>query len=358
LSLKDLSLARHVTALLDMGVASLKLEGRMKSPDYVGGVVRIFRKLLDEKRNANDEEMRRLADLFSRQGFTDGYFTKSISNAMLGIRSEKDKEASRQITADCAFDLKPKAPITIPERNSTLLPLSRPQPQVAKKAVGSARFYKADTIPENAASFGIEIVYLPLDRYQKRANGVILPPVIFDSERKTVLEKLIAAKKAGAVHALIANIGQLALAKEAGLIPHGDYRLNIQSSYTAAVWEKLCEDVILSPELILAQIRDIPFAKGVIVYGRQILMTLEKPVGCDSLTDRTKAVFPILKEGGRDILINSLPTYMADKKAEMAKIGKYAPHYLFTVEGKQEVLSILTAYQKGFTTKKAVRRVK
>lgn len=358
LSLKDLSLARHITSLLDMGVASLKLEGRMKSPDYVGGVVKIFRRLLDEKRNANDEEMRRLADIFSRQGFTDGYFTKSISNAMLGIRSEKDKEASRQATDGCALTLKPKAPITLPERNSTLLPLARPQPKVAKNALGSARFYRADTIPENTMGFGIDIVYLPLDRYQKRANGVILPPVIFDSERKTVLEKLIAAKNAGAVHALIANIGQIALVREAGLIPHGDYRLNIQSGYTASVWEELCEDIILSPELILAQIRDIPFAKGVIVYGRQILMTLEKPVGYDSLTDRTKAVFPILKEGGRDILINSLPTYMADKKAEMSKIGKYAPHYLFTVEGKQEVLSILTAYQKGYATKKAVRRIK
>ena len=358
LSLKDLSLARHITELTDMGVSSLKLEGRMKSPDYVGGVVSIFRTLLDEKRNATDEEMRRLADIFSRQGFTDGYYTHNISNAMLGIRSEKDKEASRNATAGCAKAREPRTPITLPERNSALLPLSRPQPTVAKKAIGSARFYKADTIPENPASFGIEIVYLPLDRYQKRANGVILPPVIFDSEREGVLKKLTEAKKAGAEHALITNIGQLSLVKEADLIPHGDYRLNIQSGYTAAVWETLCEDMILSPELILAQIRDIPFAKGVIVYGRQILMTLEKPIGCDTLTDRTKAVFPILKEGGRELLINSLPTYMADKKAEMAKIGRFAPHYLFTIEGKQEVLSILTAYQKGYTTKKAVRRIK
>ena len=49
---------------------------------------------------------------------------------------------------------------------------------------------------------------------------------------------------------------------------------------------------------------------------------------------------------------------MADKKAELQKAGRFAYHYLFTTEGKQETLSILTAYQKGYTTKKAVRRIK
>ena len=222
----------------------------------------------------------------------------------------------------------------------------------------SARFYKADCIPEHIERYGIAITYLPLDRYVSRANGVVLPPVIFDSERSTVLAKLKAAKAAGAIHALVGNIGHISLANEAGLVPHGDYRLNIASGYTAKVFEEIFEDVLLSPELILPQIRDIAFPKGVIVYGRQILMTLEKPVGCDSLTDRTKAVFPILKEGGRDILLNSLPTYMADKQSELKKAGDFAYHYLFTVEGKQETISILTAYEKGYATKKACRRIK
>lgn len=91
LSLKDLSLARHVPALLDAGVASLKIEGRMKSPAYVGGVVSIWRRLLDERRGADDGEMEALAELFSREGFTDGYFTGRISHRMLGVRSDADK---------------------------------------------------------------------------------------------------------------------------------------------------------------------------------------------------------------------------------------------------------------------------
>lgn len=104
LSLKDLSLARHVPALIDAGVASLKIEGRMKSPEYVGGVVSVWRKLLDERRSATDGEMAYLAELFSRDGFTDGYFCQCISPDMLGMRSEEAKavtaKAEKQVRTD------------------------------------------------------------------------------------------------------------------------------------------------------------------------------------------------------------------------------------------------------------------
>lgn len=98
LSLKDLSLAQHIKELCETGVASLKIEGRMKSPEYVYGVTKIFKTLLTEERNATKEEMLSLDSLFSRSGFTDGYHTKKflISNVdMYGIRSEQQKEKTR-----------------------------------------------------------------------------------------------------------------------------------------------------------------------------------------------------------------------------------------------------------------------
>ena len=64
----------------------------MKSPGYVGGVVAIWRRLLDERRAATPDEMAALGDLFSRGGFTDGYQTEKITRAMMGIRSDSDKE--------------------------------------------------------------------------------------------------------------------------------------------------------------------------------------------------------------------------------------------------------------------------
>ena len=98
LSLKDLSLAEHVPALIESGVASLKIEGRMKAPEYVRDTARIWRRLLDERRAATPDEMRELASIFSRGGFTDGYYKEKIDSKMLGVRSEDDKSASRTLT--------------------------------------------------------------------------------------------------------------------------------------------------------------------------------------------------------------------------------------------------------------------
>ena len=92
LSLKDLSLSAHVPALIRAGVSSLKIEGRMKSPGYVGGVTAIWRRLLDEGRAATPEETAALEALFSRGGFTDGYQVGRINRSMMGVRTDSDKE--------------------------------------------------------------------------------------------------------------------------------------------------------------------------------------------------------------------------------------------------------------------------
>ncbi len=96
LSLKDLSLASHIPEILASGASSLKIEGRMKSPSYVYGVVSIYRCLLDEGRAATEGEVRRLAEIFSRDGFTDGYFTERFSS-MTGVRRDEDKRSSRDV---------------------------------------------------------------------------------------------------------------------------------------------------------------------------------------------------------------------------------------------------------------------
>lgn len=110
LSLKDLSMADHVTDLIDDGVCSLKIEGRMKSPAYVWGVTRIYRRLLDEKRNATPAEREELSRIFSRGGFTDGYYTDTHQKPMTGVRSESDKAHTRALeTIDTTPD---KVPLT------------------------------------------------------------------------------------------------------------------------------------------------------------------------------------------------------------------------------------------------------
>ncbi len=97
LSLKDLTLASHIPQLCRMGVSSLKIEGRMKSPEYVRDVTAIWRCLLDARCAATPTDIRELADIFSRGGFTDGYFTKNIDKSMLGVRSEQQKQTTRTL---------------------------------------------------------------------------------------------------------------------------------------------------------------------------------------------------------------------------------------------------------------------
>ena len=97
LSLKDLSLARYVPEIIDSGVASLKIEGRMKSPEYVYTVTRIWRELLDAGKGADEEQMSALGKAFSRGGFTDGYYRRRKGEGMLGVRSAEDKSASGEM---------------------------------------------------------------------------------------------------------------------------------------------------------------------------------------------------------------------------------------------------------------------
>ena len=92
LSLKDANLSAYLTEMEAMGVACLKLEGRMKRPEYVAVVTGIYRRLLDEKRRPTAEESRRLEQAFSRSGFTDGYWLGKKGPQMFGTRPENAPE--------------------------------------------------------------------------------------------------------------------------------------------------------------------------------------------------------------------------------------------------------------------------
>ncbi len=78
LSPRDLNMSGHLPDLVKAGVAALKIEGRMKRPEYVATVVRIYRGLLDRAVSGGEfsvspEEARQLAQVFNRE-FTTGYF--------------------------------------------------------------------------------------------------------------------------------------------------------------------------------------------------------------------------------------------------------------------------------------------
>ena len=482
LSLRDNCLANHIPQLLALGAASLKIEGRMKSPAYVTGVVRIYRRLLDEGRAATADEMRALSDLFSRGGsFTDGYYRGTTGRAMRGIRTEADKSATtkaeqeissgrpvtRRIPCEITFTAQANKPTelsisanhhtvtvtgSIPEpaqnravteedlkKNLTklgstpfsaeavsilldenlMLPLSAvnalrrnaaealeqtlhrrtlPNVPTAEALYASlsapktdafsgaypypkqASFLFADLIPRIASSV-YDILYLPLHTFSAASqkaldagvNGIILPPVIFDSEWRAVEAMLKRAKEAGIMHALVCNVGHIERAKQYGFILHGDLRLNIWTTISADVYAYTAlTDYLLSPELTVPQMRDIQskLPKGVITYGRLPMMTLQRciireQIGaapqvsdhdnpcryCDShpismMRDRKQMRFPITRMyPHRNIVHNAAPLYMADKQGEVARLHASFIHHMFTIESAAQAEAVIRSYE-------------
>ena len=161
--------------------------------------------------------------------------------------------------------------------------------------------------------------------------------------------------------------------KRANLIPVGDFRLNVTNQETVATLEALdVRELLLSPELTLPQIRDSGGDTAAIVYGRIPLMTLEKCVireiaGCQqcregfvTLTDRTDARFPVLREPGshRNVIYNSHTTYMADRREALREAGLSRWHFIFSDESPEEIRRILEAYRRGTPSEnRKIRRI-
>lgn len=85
ISLKDLSVVEHLKELEKIGVTSFKIEGRMKRPEYVGGTVNACRTVLD----GGVPDLESLKCVFSRSGFTDGYYRDNFAD-MQGVRTKED----------------------------------------------------------------------------------------------------------------------------------------------------------------------------------------------------------------------------------------------------------------------------
>lgn len=95
LSPKDIQTVTILPQLIEAGVASLKIEGRMKNPEYVAGVTGIYRKYIDlyfedpEHYEVSAEDIKTLTQLFNRGGFTEGYYTSAGGEDMMSVERPK-----------------------------------------------------------------------------------------------------------------------------------------------------------------------------------------------------------------------------------------------------------------------------
>lgn len=449
LSLKDLSLAVHIPALIASGACSLKIEGRMKSPDYVYRVTKIYRRLLDEGRAATREEISELERIFSRGGFTDGYITGRISEGMTGVRSEADKQSSREFeelrfvpirkSIRAAVKLKLGEPLeitfslgdrSVSAKGAVPVPaISSPLTEGAVKervmklgdtylslapeditvdldeginlspsAINAVRREAADALtscerdftprsyePEKRAKteslITVEVNNIDLAKeiisdgapiadiisvpYEALTEGVntpevislAIPAVVMERELLTVEKMLSEAKKCGIMYATVDNIGHFALARRYGFRIFGGARLNTLNRESAGVYRALgAEALLLSHELSTSQARDI--GGGVTVYGRIPLMITERcfikeNFGCDKcakaeLSDRTGAAFPMARTfSHRNIIYNSVTTYMLDKLDELSSAGLNHRHFIISTESAKAAISLIGLAHRG-----------
>ncbi|MBR5134300.1 MAG: U32 family peptidase, partial [Clostridia bacterium] len=205
LSLKDLSLCDHVARLADIGVASLKIEGRMKRPEYVAAAVSVCRAALDgvpvDETLASD-----LQHVFSRSGFTDGYFTNTRSIAMFGSRTKDDVLAAPAANKRLAqlyhkeraalplvmtLTMKTEEPmtLTVEDHENHVVCVTGDTPRQSESPLDSGRLKSALAKLGGTpyyASF-IEVI---------RDNGTDAPLSALNAMRRDAIEQLTAARAA------------------------------------------------------------------------------------------------------------------------------------------------------------------
>ena len=113
LSPKDMNTLELLPQLLDMGIDSLKIEGRMKRPEYTAGVVSIYRKYIDKymESDGKDRKIQRkdiadLEELFRKRGYSQGFYVQHNGRNMMALSSPSNEkeESERSVYMDMLYE--------------------------------------------------------------------------------------------------------------------------------------------------------------------------------------------------------------------------------------------------------------
>ncbi len=200
LSLKDLSLVSHVQTLAEMGVASFKIEGRMKRPEYVAAAVTAVRQALD----GQTPDMERLRAVFSRSGFTDGYFTGRKKD-MFGTRRKEDVTAAAGVLGelsrlyerprkcavlDTTLTLRSGAPsvLTASDRDGRSVTVQGDVPAVPERAP-----LRQEVLAKSMAKLG-DTIYVPGETVLDDTDGLFLSAAQCNALRRDAVAQMDAQR--------------------------------------------------------------------------------------------------------------------------------------------------------------------
>lgn len=198
LSLKDLSLIDYIAEMAEMGVCSFKIEGRMKRPEYVAAAVKACRNSVDGVAdNALRDDLR---SVFSRSGFTDGYYRNKLGYDMFGIRRKDDVTAASGVlkkleklyekekadtVVDFAFTALKDEPISLAARAGTKNVFAEGDiPQLAMNKATTAEAVYNQLSKVGGTRFVCGDIDIELD------DGLFIPVSELNRLRREVIEKL------------------------------------------------------------------------------------------------------------------------------------------------------------------------
>ncbi len=199
LSLKDLSLVDYIREMAEMGVCSFKIEGRMKRPEYVAAAVKACRNSAEQ---IIDNELKAdLRSVFSRSGFTDGYYKNKLGIDMFGTRQKDDVTAAAAVLkklskiyekeiadtkVDFAFTGILGEPISLSAQagGKNVFVESEAQPQPALNKATTEDAVRAQLEKCGGTKFFVGDIDIEID------DGVFIPVSELNKLRREALEKL------------------------------------------------------------------------------------------------------------------------------------------------------------------------
>ena len=207
LSLKDSCLAGDLQDMAQMGVACLKLEGRMKRPEYVAVISRIYARLLDEGRGPTAAEAAELEQAFSRSGFTDWYWKGRHGAGMFGTRPEnapepkalfEDAKASyekndrRTVSIDlsCCIERGKPCTLTAADPDGHTVTVTGPVPEEARSRALDGLEVEARLRKTGGTAYRCDTVVTLVD------DGLSLPASALNALRRDALNALTEARTA------------------------------------------------------------------------------------------------------------------------------------------------------------------
>ena len=202
LSLKDNCLVSYVKELEALGVASLKLEGRMKRPEYVATVTNVYRRAIDEGR-VSPLMKEQLMTAFNREGFTDDYYRGQTGPQMFGTRKDekengawlKEARATYEGVENPLVDVKFRAVVSaassslsVADESGNVCTVAGPMPEIARtvqleSAVLAQRLSKTGGTPYRCVEVRTQV-----------EPGLVLSASAINSMRRDALNQLTAIR--------------------------------------------------------------------------------------------------------------------------------------------------------------------